>query len=220
MAIRKTKKSFRKNKSNRWEIEIPWYVWAIGVVVIVGIVFWVVFSSVGQVKYEGLVFQAEKYGTTVVYHNSYLLKMPNGEVIKYNLYLHNNPKKNDVPLNAEIIYPEFMAEVKLGINTSGLTKCPESSLAVGSLSEFILNNGFTIKVGTTNSSISNEHNITYMTCETHPNDFMIFMSEGDKTQITQQGNCIKIEVANCEIQPAVEKFIVESIVQARERAKQ
>src|SRR3989344_2587720 len=98
MATRKAKKTVKKNES-KWEIEIPWYVWAIGVVVIVGVVFWVIFSSVGQISYKGLVFQAEKYGTTIIYHNSYFIDNPIGEVIKYNLYLHGNPKKNSVPLD-------------------------------------------------------------------------------------------------------------------------
>lgn len=202
------------------EFKVPWYVWGIVIVVIVGVVFYVVFSTLGTVNYNGMIYKMEKYGEVIVYKYSYSFIDPiNKEVIKYNLYVRNNPKKNDMPFNADIVYPEAGSEVKLIINGSGLLKCEDSSIAVGTISQFLVNNGFKIKVATTNMSISRENNITYATCETHPYDFMLYLGAGEQTQVSQQRKCYKIEAANCEILKAVEKFMVESVAQARDRAR-
>ncbi len=216
------KKSEEDNSksSGEFEINLPWYVWALCVIIVVGLILWVVFSGMGKVNYKGLVFEIEKYGNTIAYHNVYYYNTPFKETIKYNLYIFNDPTKNDVPMNAEIVYPEYLDEIKLSINTNGLSECPESNRAVGMLSEFLTNNGFRIKIGTQNESMAKEYNMTYVTCETHPNDFVISLSSGNTTQVVQQGkSCFRIEETNCEIQKVVEKFIVESVAQAKARNK-
>lgn len=220
MARKKVDKKSQEKSIFEREIDLPWYVWGLGILIVVGLVLWLGFSGIGKSNYKGIVFEAEKYGTAIVYHYSYFYKQPDGQAIKYNLYLHSNPAKNDVPIDAQIVYPEYGDEVKLSIDSGKLLNCSESARAVGILSEFLVSNGFKIKVGTTNVNLSMGNNITYMTCETHPNDFMISLSTGNETRVVQQGNCFKIEANNCEIEKAMEKFVLESIVQARQRTKQ
>jgi hypothetical protein len=207
----------KKEKETKIDQQIKKYIpflALIGVLVLLFIVLSFVFQSLGKVKYEGLVFTKEKYGDVLIYHYSYLTKVSNGNVRAINVLLRTNPAENNVPIDGEIIYPENKA-VYMSINSTGLN-CTYSMVAISELTNFIANNDLSIKIGNPDKSYAEKNNQTYVTCEKYPSNMVISIKTGEETIIRKTGDfCYNVEVADCEILPALEKFIVQSIIDAK-----
>src|SRR3989338_6962849 len=63
-----------------------------------------VFQSLNRFEYEGLIFTKERFGEIPVFHHYYFYNY-NGQQYKFNLYLRNDPRSNEIPINSEIEYP-------------------------------------------------------------------------------------------------------------------
>jgi hypothetical protein len=183
--------------------------------VIVFFVATAIFKQVNKVEYEGLTFTKEKVGNIPVYHYFYYFTSQ-GELIKYNLFLRNDPRENNVPVEgSEIIY-EGGKFVYLTLNTTGIDKCEQSVIAVADLSKFITHNQFTVKSGTLIPEEASEDQ-DYITCENRPDRPVISIIEGEETKITIEDYCYTISVANCDIMKATEKFKLQSVLDAKKR---
>lgn len=188
----------------------------LGVLAIVFVVLYFAFSGLGKVNYEGLTFVKEKYGDVQVYHYSYATKLSSGKVRVIDVFVRGNPAENSIPISGEIIYPAGK-KVYLSINNTGINTCEDSVIAVAELSGFLSNNNIPLKAGTPDMEEARVNNSTYITCASYPTSMTITLRAGEETKITRTGNfCYEMEVANCEILPAMEKFIVQSIVDAKE----
>jgi hypothetical protein len=200
----------------------------LGVLVILALVFfgsYYIFKGLGQVKYKNLVFTNEMIGEIPIYRYTYNFNDNNGDIINYNFYVRTNPKKNNVPIEADIEYPKMGNTVYLSINAEGIGQCKESRIAIAGLASFLVSNQFKVESGTsdkweyTYSNLIENSSTKYLTCETNPKDMVISISQGNESKIYREGNCYRIEINNCEILPAIEKFEIESISQAKENSK-
>ena len=72
------------------------------VVVILALVFlasYYLFSGIGKVEYQGIIFTKSSIGEIPIYRYTYHFKDPRGEdIINYNFYVRNNPAKNNIPI--------------------------------------------------------------------------------------------------------------------------
>lgn len=208
----------RKEKERAIDKKIKelWPLWAfIGTLVLMGVIFYFIFSNYGKISYEGMEFAMEKYGTLLVYHYSYMIKAPSGQVFEYNLYLRNNPKENSVPVYGKILYPANKI-ILIGINGTGLTNCNNSIIAVAELSEFLTGNLISIKGGNVEQNQSMSNNTIQISCDKYPENPVIIMQSGNETKVERTTeNCYVISAANCEILKATEKFIVQSLIEIR-----
>lgn len=186
----------------------------LGILVVVFVVFYFAFAGLGKVKYEGLTFIKEKYGDVQVYHYSYVTKLSSGNLRVIDIFVRGNPAENKVPVNSEIVYP-VGKNVYFSINSTELNTCGDTIIAIAELSGFLANNEIPLKAGTPDREESKRNNSTYITCASYPSSLTVSLKAGEETKITRTDNCYNIEVANCEILPAMEKFIVQSIVDAK-----
>ena len=189
----------------------------LGVLVVVFVVFYFAFAGLGKVKYEGLTFIKERYGDVQVYHYSYVTEISSGRVRAIDVFVRGNPAENEVPIDSKIIYPTGK-NVYLSINSTEINMCEDTMIAIAGLSGFLANNEIPLKAGTPDREESKRNNSTYLTCASYPSSLTISLKAGEETKITRTGNCYNIEVSNCEILPALEKFIVQSIVDAKNSA--
>ena len=192
----------------------------IGVVLIfiaVFAIFSFAFQSWGKVTYKGLTFAKESYGNILTYHYFYFFSDDSGQVYKNNLRIRNDPRKNLVPREGEI-YLYRDAPLYIGVNTTNLGNCSDFTLALPMLSSFLGSNLFDTRGGYLDADEASIRNSTYVTCRTHPASSVLLIQEGNESQITRTSdNCYTLSVAKCEILPVVEKFTVESIVDAKWR---
>jgi len=192
----------------------------IGVMVLLIILFaafYNIFQSFSSFEYNGLKFTREKIGSTLFYHHSYFYDVGQGKTNQYNLYLRYDPRKNNVPIEGEITFPSQGSKVYISVNTSELVKCNESILAAAGIADFIAGNLFKVVGAVPDRAEANSNNLTYATCGTYPLAMTILLTGGNETKVTKTGKCYIISSSNCEILKAVEKFEVQSILDARER---
>lgn len=175
------------------------------------------------VKYEGLTFTKTMFGEIPLYQYIYrtdnYARGINGNVIKsgerdVTILLRNNPETNTVPAQGEINYPPRDRPVYITLASEGLF-CDYSSVALAGLSSFLSQNSYTLQVGSSNESDAKANNMTYVTCENHPNNMVISLQGGEESSISVEGNCHTLTVANCEVLQVTEKFIVQSIIESK-----
>lgn len=198
--------------------------WVIGVMIGLIMIFLVAnyfFKNINSFTYEGLAFTKEKFGEIPVYHHYYYYTDKNNpdNTIKYNLYLRHDPRYNPVSIDAdEILFSQDMYNY-ISINGTGLTECEYSSAAIASLTSFLTNNQLPVKGSTVDYELANQTGIEYVTCETNPENPVMIIQSGNETKIVKTGNnCYEITASSCEIMQAVEKFEIEALLDARERA--
>ena len=210
-SIKKIKGKGKKEKQAR---EFWWVIGTMLGLIIVFFIFYWFFQSLNNFTYEGLAFTKEKFGQIPVFHYYYYFNDEAGKTYQYNLYLRNDPRKNVVPVKGDIEL-SIGNPVYISIDSRELAYCPMSSVAVSSIASFLSNNLLDVKSGIADKSIAQELNRSYVTCETNANDDVIILKAGNTTEVTRENSCYVITAANCEIIPAVEKFIVQAIIDAR-----
>lgn len=215
-------KKSKKNNSPKNNEKSQLY-WAIGFILFLVLVFLIsnsIFKSLRTFEHEGISFSKSNVGDIPVFHHYYFFTDSNNELVKYNFYLRIDPRKNSVPIEGEI---EFLTDGEkfnyISINPEGFDKCEYASAAIGSLTSFLTNNGIKVKGAVPDLEESNKLGVDYATCGHPEGRYVILIQEGEQTKIERDGMCYKIEVANCEILDAVEKFEFKALVDAKKRAE-
>lgn len=186
-------------------------------IAVVFIVNWAVHKP-NYIVYDGLKFTIEKQGNIPIYHYWYLYVNHQNTQIKYNLYLRNDPRKLDVPVEGDIAYPAGKT-VYVGINNTGFETCEDNSLSMGILGSFLRDNGIEFKPGVMDQKQAQTLNMSLITCNKNVTNMFILVNSGNETKITRDGNCYTINIANCDLVKAVEKWEVQSIIDARNFAR-
>ncbi len=203
-------------KKNLINNKNEWIVGAIAVLAAVFFIMYFFFSNYGKFDYNGLEFREEKVGKIPVYRYSYYFN-ESGQTYKYNLYLRQDPRKNDVPVTGEIEFARAKITY-ISINSTGLTGCEDSSIAISSLSSFLINNLISVKGATPDQSEAEMNNQRYATCEIYPDNPVVLIQSGEETEIVRKNqNCYIITASQCEILDAIEKFEVQAILDAKSR---
>ncbi|MEK6928861.1 MAG: hypothetical protein AABW65_02820 [Nanoarchaeota archaeon] len=214
------KKKPKKNSKNQ---EFRYIIAAMTSLIIVFLVFYLLFQGAKTIRYEGLTFTKTKLGEIPLYHYYYYFTGDDGQQYKYNLYLRNNPKKNNVSINGEIAYPRG-TYVYLAINTSNLLQCPNLLRDIHSLSSFLHDNlaysNIGLLSGVPDEQQAVENNITHVSCETYPNNVVITLQSGSETKIEKIENCHIVSISQCQTTEAIEKFEVKSILDAKRRTRE
>lgn len=215
----KIKNEKEKNSEKLSDVKLPkvkihWGWWALLGFVVAFLIFYKLFSGLGTFTYEGLSFNIEKYEKFNIYHYSYYF-VYNGETYKNNVYFRIDPRKNDVPVNATILFKNGKS-ILASIDGPSLAGCQDSTIPVATLAQFFGNNFFNVTYGTTSREEADERNQTYITCNEYPDKTVVLLQGADETSIAQAGeNCYHINVNQCQLQEAVEKFVIRSIIDAR-----
>jgi len=222
---RKTKKKSVSPKIKRVDKEFYWITGVMVGLILVFLVSYSVFQTLRTFEYEGLSFTKEKLGDIDFYRHYYYtdlgvitgLAIDRGTPHQINLYLQSDPRENDIPVDGDVKF-DLQRPVFISTNTTGLTQCDGASAGLSTLSIFLNANGLDITGGTTDRALANESGVEYVTCEDRPleGSVVILIREGDETSIqATDKSCYVIKANNCEILPAIEKFIVQMIIDAR-----
>ena len=180
-----------------------------------------IFKSLNTFKYEGLTFTKERFGEIPLFHHYYNFNSK-GELFQYNLYLRNDPRKNTVPITGKAIDEriEFGQDnfVYLSVAPENLTQCEYSRVGISNLASFLTDNQLNVKGAAPNESLAEENNVRYATCSTHPNDIVIIIQAGNETKLIQEeDDCYIIQIANCEVLQAIEKFQIKALLDSRKK---
>lgn len=198
--------------------ELYWIIGGMAVCLLIIISIPYISKELNTFKYQTLTFTKERFSNIPVYHYYYSFSF-NGETYQYNLYLRNDPRKNEVSVPGGIIYPSAGETIYVSINGEDMMKCKDSLRDIYSLAGFMQDNMFRVKSGYPDEELAKKNNLTYIDCSTNPDSMVIVIKEGNETKIERQGNCYTINIADCQVLDAIEKFEVQSLIDAKKRAK-
>lgn len=205
------RKNYEKNKELYWIIAFMIFL------LVALLVASALFRSTKNFKYKGLSFTKELYGKLPVYHYYYYFTEPvTQRLYKYNLYLLLDPRKNNVPVNGTIIIP-YNKTVYITFNISALTNCNDSRRDVATLSSFFAYNFINISIGDVDKQDAAMNNLSFIDCNSYPENMIIKIQGANETSIYKQDNCYLMNIANCETLQAVEKFEVQAVLDAKAR---
>lgn len=208
-------KNLTKNKERRLERELLGVLLFLGAIIVVFLIASAYFKSLSYFEYEGLTFSKKRVGQIEVFHHSYYVQTQAGTLALYNFYIRNDPRENNVPLIGKSNLMNPGSVVYLSVNSDGLAECRYSPLAVGSLSSFLTDNQMKVIAGNLDFWDAGSRRDLWATCENRPGNKVIEILNANETRVTIDGNCYRVEVANCEILEATEKLEVQSIVDAK-----
>lgn len=216
MAIKKNKPVLKENIKKKREFRVA--LTAIALIVIF-IVSYIAFHNLKTIEYKDLIFTKEKFGDIPVYRYTYYFEGRDKNIITHNFYVRTNPEKNSIPVEGDLIeFPPKSKFVYISINGTDLTECPTSRIALASLAQFLNNNQFTVKTGVPDREESESQNLPLTYCGMSDGNAVISIASAERSRVFIDGLCYRIEVANCEVIEAVEKFEVESLVTGKIRA--
>lgn len=187
----------------------------IGVLIVIFVVVGAYFKSLNHFDYQGLKFTKEKYGNLPIYHYYYYYTNTHGGIVQYNLYLQHDPRTNNISISGDKVNFERQG-VYLTIDSSYPATCSENLAGITDLSLFLRRNELEILEGVMNESDRHTTKVPYITCQNRNQSDVIQMFGGNYTHVTINGNCTSIVIGpDCRIQEAVEKFKLQTILDAR-----
>ncbi|MBU0907411.1 MAG: hypothetical protein KKD18_02515 [Nanoarchaeota archaeon] len=206
--------------------------WIFGIMVLVIAIFlvrvyWA--EDTGVIKYDGITFQKQMLGEIPLYQFAYStnkIAMVSGRAVAtsskatVNMYLRNNPLDlRDIPVEGgKIEYLPVDKKIYIVLSASPDLLCDYGPIAMGQLSSFLNQNGFKMGVGISDEDKAKEQNMDYVTCEEYQDNMVLSFEAGSETKIIRNGNCYTLMVSDCRILPVAEKFIVQTLVDAKEEA--
>lgn len=203
-------------KERKLEREVLGILLFMGVLVVLFIIASSYFRSLHSFEYKGLTFSEERLGTIPIFHHSYFFKAKDGRLINYNLYLRTDPREMDwIQVNGDKLTLNQNEVVFVSVDTPALQECKYSPLAVASISSFLADNQINILGGNLNFWDAGNKRQDWITCDNHKGNKVIEIKKGNETRIDLHGNCQEIQIADCKVLEAVERFEVQTIVDAQ-----
>ena len=196
------------------------FYWIIGIMIFIIVALALIATiskGMNSFKYDGLTFTKEKFGEIPIFHYYYYAGRQ-GREHQYNIYLRIDPRKNNVSVTGELDYPEIGSAVYVSLNSTGFSECNNVLREMHTIADFLNGNDYVVKAGNPDEDFAKQTNITYATCESKPDNLVILITPGNETKIFSTDNCRLITVNNCELLPAIEKFITKSLVEAKKRS--
>jgi len=163
-------------------------------------------------EYTGLKFEKVMFDKMPFFYTKIQITRPDESVVNYNLYLRNDPRSNNIP-----VYTEMRFQKEVAVTTDdAVSNCSYAGVSGVLLGQFLNAMGTDVYTGTTDFEIAKERGIMYIACVPNQNYTLISIKQGSVTKITQSDtNCYNLEIANCELLNATERFVMASISQAR-----
>ena len=206
------------------EAPTPWkpkqreVIWVVGtMIVIIGalVLVPIIVRTLSTFDYEGLTFTQEKFGKIPVYHYSYYFTDTLGQQYQYNLYLRHDPRTNMIPITNRIAFKE-QRTAYITLNSTALASCPTGLRDIATFARFLSDNLITVEAGNVDRELAAQNNLSHVTCETHSGNIVLAIVPSNETKIAQSRGCHTISYATCdEVLPALEKFMVQSILYAK-----
>lgn len=177
------------------------------------------FKSLNQFEYAGLDFTRERFDSDTLYHYYYYYTTPSGQTVQYNLYLHIDPRTNNVTVQGD---PLLLGKpyVYLTYDDSFPETCRFTGSSIVDLNLFLKQNQITVMSGVMNETYAKKTNKDYYTCANRPESVEVFeFLAGNETAIVIEDNCHRVYIGpDCGMRDAVEKLKVAILSEARARA--
>ena len=163
--------------------------------------------------YIKLDFEKTQLGDVRFYSTRIPIANPNGDITgTFSMNFRNDPREleyidYEVPNNKVKFKKEKVIYISLNPD---MKTCEDNSIALIAFSSFLQGLGqLNVSSATTYYDFSRDNNLSYKTCENSPDNTVILLDSGEKTEIKRiSDRCYSITYNNCEILHATEKFML------------
>lgn len=199
-------KAIRKHETR----QLIWFFVIIAIVFASVLIPYFYSQNLKSFNYAGVDWMKEEYTQFDVYHSEF--PALNGQNYKYNIFLRNDPRENNVTVDGT--FKEF----KIG---GFVSISPEVDSCRGDVSRVMLDLGSFLELGlgiqkvwaaTPSFEIHNETGREYATCSTKDRT-IIMIEKGEPVVLQSRDNpfCYTIRVRDCDDIEPVEKFMTEVV---------
>lgn len=200
-------------KKDNYDVQIK--IAIIIMIVIIGSIFavqWAVQRS-RTFEFWSMKFYIDKSGP-VTYYSTALNYVYKDKVLPFVFKLRDNPKEvSKIPFEDEVTLKK---EVFLATSPN-MSECDDTRIT---LPDFAINlkafGGINTKLATTDAEYGKEHSLPVVGCKDAVNKTIILIQEGNETKITKNKDCYTIEVKDCQIQIAFERFVLAIVDRLRQ----
>ena len=188
---RDSKKQIKKEDKQLRNILI-----CLGIFILIFILIVLFIHSRLHFEYRGVKFDVVKEGEIIFYKTS-LPVIYNGKEIPYNIYLRNDPRKLDVPVEDKINFKTNMVlNITEDFNCNG-----DGIIAIANLAKLY---------ELMEINVMKDPNAS---CDAQGRYMFVQIQEGDETSIEKFGPaCYNLNVNNCEILAVTEQLMIETFV--------
>lgn len=213
----KKNKKKKKRKLSKKEMQNRQIMWAVilmaGLLLIIILVPLIVEKFINKFVYLNLDFQKTKLGEVLFYSTRVPIINARGDIIdSYSMNFRNNPKKLEeikfsYPNDVGYVYFKKDEIIYISLNPE-MGVCEDTTIAliplVGFLRDFAKQN---VSSAVSDETYANMNNMSYVTCENSPNNTVIYVNSGAKTEIKKTAkNCYEFIYKDCEIIKVTERF--------------
>jgi len=159
-------------------------------------------------NYAGIEFSKNYMGEILFYTAKVPAVDSYGSIKGYKeIDFRNDPRDLDnliVDVNGSI---KFLRSKTTYVSYGQMNTCGDTILAATNLGFFLAATNIKYKGAIDDSDYINNTNAPYVNCQTHPDNTVIMIKEGNETKITQTNrNCYELVFKDCEILKSTEKF--------------
>lgn len=213
MVKKKVIKKKSHQKMSKQDKQTLWVVVSILVLIGVFVGGYLYFQSLNSFEYLGIQWDIQKYPGLTLYHSRFPIIYMGELVANYNIFLRNDPRKNEIPLKTEF---QFDNQVVISFQPESI-ECDDTTRVstdlVGILNAFpFITN---VSGGVSNESVADELGLDFVDCSTKDKT-VILIQRSDSAEIIQDNenpNCYIINIGECEETLAVERFMLGIIKQ-------
>jgi hypothetical protein len=167
-------------------------------------------QQLNRFSYAGVDFEKGKAGEVVYYHGK--MQMPaieqGGNRLIYNLYLRNDPRKNKVPINAEVFALSQFVTIAFDPE---IGQCNDMVIGHANMEQFLQAFPWVSRVSgaVTDKEYAEERELAFANCDSAtPGKTIVLVQTAEKNSIEKEDNCYVLNVKNCEYLEVSERFIM------------
>jgi hypothetical protein len=170
------------------------------------------FQELNKFSYAGVDFEKIKDQGLEYYHGKTPIKYDGKVYVNFNLYLWNNPKKNNIPINTNEFALSQQVVISFDPEGQEELKCREQlTLAHGNLEQFF--DAFPwvgiISGAVTNQEYAENKNLTFADCnDSRPHKTIVVLKNSDENSIEKEGNCYILNTKDCEFTKTAERLMI------------
>lgn len=203
-----------KLKKKNEEKQLKWILIVMAFLIFLAIFIYIAMDSMRKFEYAGLKFEKIMYDQLPLFQTKLPMLDSQGNLVaNYNLFLRNDPRKlRDIKINGTIM---LMKKIVVSFDPD-IEECEDKAIALPNMKNLFSAFGMEISPAYTDESYAKERKVPYMTCDDSENQSVIIIEQGNKNKITQESsNCYTIEFKDCEVNKAVERFMIGAIAQSK-----
>ena len=203
-AAEKVKEKAEARKKREKQTKFVFAMMIVLLIAVVGTYF--IADSLRTFSYGGMKFQKANQGGRILWMAKIPVAEYEGKPNSISFGFREDPRElGDIEINGAIRLKQNTALVA---DSKLVESCEDSILAGTTLAVYLRALGVNPYPAAINKSEAIERDVKYASCNDTATHSIIIFEEGERDRIIQEGDCYKLEIANCNFMNVTERFMI------------